>query len=533
MTSKYQGLQEFYSTSLVILLSFLILRDLLDLRQHLQEVFFSKHNDIISLLKLRTIQIKGKNSYFKLSLCFELLLLLLLLIKNSPFFYFQISRIIHPLLAKHSLHVDGREVRSTFNEFLKYSDSEGQLFRTLVIPTMNNLIDLESQRMTARKSFELIQASPPNCLVSTFLLPSYLKKEEDLKVYMTQLDLKMDSYLKDCKVGSNMAFVSVSSLSTVNECVKFFNSYDIVGRIEKGISQGNEYLGDKLGDGNWEYGDEDEEESYRVLNQSTLLQIKKNQENASELSKLRSINFSLTPFPHPVDINWRNVGQFSQVKTLKIVFLNMVMIFILLFLSTPTALLETLKKSQTVGKVIKGGFASDWPSYLKFLVLNLMPPLLTIIISNILLVLIFQLCYYKQHSRFSNHQISVLRYSFVYLIFNMLILPGLAAPAGTSLFGIIKQGVNSYDSFLKNFFSVTSGDFFLTLVIQSGATGFFAQVNMLSDLFMNYVSPYMTINYRRILSESEPWRKVEGEVLPYGYYYALTLSILAIAFVFG
>lgn len=56
---------------------------------------------------------------------------------------------------------------------------------------------------------------------------------------------------------------------------------------------------------------------------------------------------------------------------------------------------------------------------------------------------------------------------------------------------------------------------------------------MLSDLFMNYVSPYMTINYRRILSESEPWRKVEGEVLPYGYYYALTLSILAIAFVFG
>jgi len=62
-TNKYRGLQELYFALIVLSMTILILKDLLDMRQHLQAVFFYQHHndsdDGVTLMKLRTVQLKG------------------------------------------------------------------------------------------------------------------------------------------------------------------------------------------------------------------------------------------------------------------------------------------------------------------------------------------------------------------------------------------------------------------------------------------------------------------------------------------
>ena len=65
-TTKYEGIQQFYFTSLILSLTFLILRDLIDLRQHLQAIFYFYHNrgtgdNGVNMMKLRTLQINSTN----------------------------------------------------------------------------------------------------------------------------------------------------------------------------------------------------------------------------------------------------------------------------------------------------------------------------------------------------------------------------------------------------------------------------------------------------------------------------------------
>lgn len=74
--------------------------------------------------------------------------------------------------------------------------------------------------------------------------------------------------------------------------------------------------------------------------------------------------------------------------------------------------------------------------------------------------------------------------SFIYLMFNMLIVPGFAAPAGSSLYSIVTKGLFDFKHFVKEFFDVKSdGSLFVTLILQSGALGFLSTINMFSDLY--------------------------------------------------
>ena len=128
---------------------------------------------------------------------------------------------------------------------------------------------------------------------------------------------------------------------------------------------------------------------------------------------------------------------------------------------------------------------------------------------------------------------SVLNRAFVYLIFNMLIVPSLAAPAGSTLYEIIVKGILDFSVFVENFFRLKSGDLMITLVLQGSAFGFFSALNMFGDLSLNFFSTFVTHNYRIILTDIEPWRKEDIEVFEYGYFAAFHLTILAITFYYS
>jgi hypothetical protein len=119
-------------------------------------------------------------------------------------------------------------------------------------------------------------------------------------------------------------------------------------------------------------------------------------------------------------------------------------------------------------------------------------------------------------------------------MFNMLIVPGFAAPAGSSLYSIIAKGLFDFKHFIREFFDVKNdGDLFITLILQSGALGFMSTINAFSDLYYNYFSTFVTSQYRMLLSDLEPWRKEEWEVFMYGYYFAQHVTIIAITLYFS
>lgn len=114
----------------------------------------------------------------------------------------------------------------------------------------------------------------------------------------------------------------------------------------------------------------------------------------------------------------------------------------------------------------------------------------------------------------------------------MLIVPAFAAEACHNLIDYFTKGLGGIEGFF-NTDNGYQGHFFISLLLNSTATSFLATINNFGDLNQNYFSPYLAYNYRMFLADSDPWRKEEYEVFPYGYYYSHSLAIFAITLVYA
>lgn len=122
---------------------------------------------------------------------------------------------------------------------------------------------------------------------------------------------------------------------------------------------------------------------------------------------------------------------------------------------------------------------------------------------------------------------------FVYFIFNMLIVPGFAATAFSNLYELLGTGIGNVGLLFRELFNLDSGDFFVILVLQQAGVSFFIQLTSVIDLFTYYLSPYITLNMRFVLSGRESWRKTNKTIFAYGMAYAQQLVFVAIGIVFG
>lgn len=153
-------------------------------------------------------------------------------------------------------------------------------------------------------------------------------------------------------------------------------------------------------------------------------------------------------------------------------------------------------------------------------------------INELLILVMNFIVDFEKKERFSNHQRSQMRKTFIYFLFNMLLIPGLAASTINNIYGFVNNSVKHVDILFQQIFELQDGNFFMALVLGNAGGGFFAGLNVLYILFQNYISPSISMETKVIERENEKWLKNNDMLFSWGIYYSLNLMIIGIAFVF-
>lgn len=213
-------------------------------------------------------------------------------------------------------------------------------------------------------------------------------------------------------------------------------------------------------------------------------------------------------------------------------------LIILVFISSPVVIVKLLSKSfldeNSLDRWLDGLDTSA-----SYFIKTILPVLIITVVNELILVVIdllgkflFILVVWEGHRKFSHHQRSYLRKVFIYFLFNMLIVPGVATSAISNLYEFFRSNWNDGLQFIKMLFILTKGDFFLSLLIQSGAGALFSQLTSLPMFFKNHFSPKLAYLTQMDLYQNEEWTKHDGNIFQYGHYYAQTCVVIGIHGVF-
>jgi hypothetical protein len=372
-----------------------------------------------------------------------------------------------------------------------------------------------------------------------FLVPSELKNTMAYHKKMDELNYKIDQACTKSLRGSKTVFMSINSLMAISMLRRKFKrtAAGVVIGMAKDIGQVGNILQntmkfmatepDKIRDDeallheNDTYAATEEREPVHLLH------------TASSVERTKKFRFKLRTFPHPVDINWRLVNAEEHESVFKSFLLTTASILVLIFLTTPAALIQAFSGKGSGGGFLSLRWADNLPLGLGVIAKALIPSLVVILANQVLLFLIELLVGWEKLNRYSIYQEHLLQRGYVYFLFNMLIVPGFAAIAFSNLFEIFNVGFMDYKSFFKQLFVLKNGDFFLALILQQAGGVFMTSLSSLVDLFVNYLSPHYTLYTRLLLLNAEAWRKNDATVFTYGMNYALMLVIAAIGITFA
>lgn len=221
----------------------------------------------------------------------------------------------------------------------------------------------------------------------------------------------------------------------------------------------------------------------------------------------------------------------SRPWVLEILF-NVLAILLLLFLTTPAALLSVVTKNEGLRSFLELDWVDRSSRFSQYLVDDLIPALIVLGINELLIMVMNFIVDFQKKERFSRHQRSQMRKTFVYFLFNMLLIPGLAASTINNIYDFVNSSVNGVDVLFKRIFELEDGNFFIALILGNAGGGFFAGLNVLYILVLNYFSPAISMESKVIERENEKWLKNNDMLFSWGVYYSLNLMIMGIGFVF-
>lgn len=207
-------------------------------------------------------------------------------------------------------------------------------------------------------------------------------------------------------------------------------------------------------------------------------------------------------------------------------------ILVLIFLTTPTSIFlsfKTLSEEYIPEQKTNWINDSEMGSFLR----TYTPPIMILVINQILVVLIDVSSQLERHNTYSKTQYSIFNKAMPYLLLNMLIIPAITLATAKSLYKIVSEKNWEFTRVLGDLYTPDSGVFFVTILIQNGTfTGAFYLVR-LADIFGTYCSPWLSHFRRQMLNDREPWRKSDNDIYPFGYYYAQMITAFAIVIMFS
>lgn len=250
---------------------------------------------------------------------------------------------------------------------------------------------------------------------------------------------------------------------------------------------------------------------------------------------LPSFKLLVRAFAHPTDFNFRYLRNKTTRVTFIRIFTFLLTVLILIFMTSPDVIFRLASQEPQFENFLKGTWLDlESPNVLeRYLFTNGgLRSLIILGVNELLLLLISILVDYEDNSRFSRAQKSFLRKVFIYFLFNMLIVPGAAGATVASIYEFVRSNFNQGLYFLQQQFVVSSGDFFLSLILNLAAGAFFNQMNAIPMLFKHHLSPIGALLSQHALLHEHKWRKHEGSIFGYGGYYAQMIVVCGIAIVF-
>ena len=476
----------------LIIITFIYINRLLNLKFHMQESFISSlNNDCnepeLNWLRLRTVHCKG------------------LLLTD----------------------VKGTLLRRKIYEYLKEIQDPGKILAIIVFPDYSRLLRLEKTRL-AIKDLEMIytmKERKTSCFHRCF--PETFNSLEEYERKFTIIEEKMQEEIEGLIESSGQCFLCFNNLKTAEDCMIKFNTTSPFNFIRSIYASLRTRCCFKRNE-NLERGFFSELKINRKV--STFNKYSESIYREEEEKDTKSFMPIMTLAPDPRDINWLNITSTSvSFLFCRRLFTNLLIFCIILFMTTPMAFFQALE----------GEFSMDWINYIPHpfneIIKSLLPSLFVVLINQLILLVIDYSSELENYSSFSGYQKSNLNKAVFYMLLNILILPVLTIGTAESLWLLITAGFETnWIQIIINFYSNNNlWSFFLLILIEQGVLSFICYVLRIKELFFSIGDVTFAHYKRSFLNEKAVWRREVDDVFQYGYFSAQMIVCSTITTTFG
>jgi hypothetical protein len=422
-------------------------------------------------------------------------------------------------LKARSLHIQGlypedrkgELVRSEIDQYLEYTGG-GRMLSLSILYDFTDIITLENERKRFDNIQKLYLANEPAMRRACF--PKKYRDQQYFESELEKIDNKIEDVAKRPILSSGHAFICLDSIQTKQRCLKQFRmdargTFTVIWDLIK----------DKCGSLC----------SGRMMKRERMTSTfgKFNDEEALTKLKEKELQIVAQALYDPVDIIWSNLGGTRGLFFFRRVVINVGAVLILLFLTTPLAMMNALEKIDYFN-VLANIKNMDDEHWFGRIMKEYVPPLMISMLNQLLVMLIDYAAYMEKHATYSLCQLSIFKKSVFYLMLNMLIIPGLTLATADSLFKLIFYEGDNLTGALKNFYFSESGSFFIIFLIQSGSFSSSSRLLRTSEIVQAFGSSWLAHYKRTYLNDSERWRRGEMDIFAYGYFYAQLVCVFTI-----
>ncbi|KAL4509182.1 hypothetical protein ABPG72_018113 [Tetrahymena utriculariae] len=251
------------------------------------------------------------------------------------------------------------------------------------------------------------------------------------------------------------------------------------------------------------------------------------------LANYKDFSIICYEIPDPADIAWLNLeGELRGIQFWGRILINIFFLFMLLFFSTPAAIFAFIQKYFRID-FFQFGWTDYIPKPFGPLLKLYLPALVIVMLNQVVILFIDLVTYQEKFQRHSVFQISIFRKYYLYLIFNVVIVPAFFMASQDSLYEILMGNIKvDFRQAFDRLYTSDHGMVYSIIISQSAAVSVFVYINRIGDLVMNYFSPYLTYHKRIFQNDDESYLRTGDEVFQYGYFYSQMLMVLSIVLQF-
>ena len=442
-------------------------------------------------------------------------------------------------LSCRTLHISGINpqerltslMQTKLNVFLSKTSS-GKVLEINFIPNYNKLLKYEIEKNEITDLRLLITHEKPfmRCLFS-----SIYWSDSSMQSELERIQEKIDEITEEPVYSSGHAFICFDSLTAAYKVMKEFKNSPFMRfklrmkNLMDGVKEnllGNKTINDPILGKKVSSTFQKFNEDYNIGSLEDNYFIEEN----SELEIKQNMNILVDQLVEPIDIIWVNIGGDKGIYVFRRIFLNLLLLILLIFFTTPMGFVSAFKKVDKY-QILEFKWLKVIP--FGYILVTYIIPLLIIGINLLLIVSIDFICRFEKHFTHSNYQFSFFTKSFVYMLFNYLIIPSLTL-SYDSLYEIIKTNYKNILHLLSQFSSIFDNSyFFITLIIQNATVSFFYYFIRLDELIFNAFSTQVSFYKRHFINTGHSWHRNEEDCFYFGYFSAQYMVFYSICIVFS